>query len=163
MTFPKRGTFPPHCSIETSTPIVTFTASLESSSTSTSRSLGSPTSMNGSVRRHDAGALFENIEHTTGHGRTDLNRAPTGTLILDVNESGFCLSKLVFCNLEANLADASWSSSTSTRFMARSKACSAIAPVSLSFCARIESPSTEIQFGGCAVHLLVTLHARRLR
>lgn len=91
--------------------------------------------MNGSVRRHDAGALFENIEHTTGHGRTDLNRAPTGSLILDVNESGFCLSKLVFCNLEANLADASWSSSTSTRFMARSKACSAIAPVSLSFCA----------------------------
>ena len=119
--------------------------------------------MNGSVRRHDAGALFENIEHTTGHGRTDLNRAPTGSLILDVNESGFCLSKLVFCNLEANLADASWSSSTSTRFMARSKACSAIAPVSLSFCARIESPSTEIQFGGCAVRLLVTLHARRLR
>ena len=96
MTFPKRGTFPPHCSIETSTPIVTFTASLESSSTSTSRSLGSPTSMNGSVRRHDAGALFENIEHTTGHGRTDLNRAPTGSLILDVNESSFGLSKLVF-------------------------------------------------------------------
>ena len=108
--------------------------------------------MNGSVRRHDAGALFENIEDTTSHGRTDLNQAPTGTLILDVNESGFCLSKLVFCHLECKLGRPELVLEHFDPIHGKIKGlqCDS-APVSLSFCARIESPSTEIQFGGCAV------------